>query len=290
MKLLTPDRAIYALESQVITPNHTLNPTLGVVIKGDAEEDSMSYLRSIQKKAEQYKASVEIHKANTASGAAMSINQLKQNPGVYGIINLSHFGGADRGLNNMIPSRLDIDCASSYTLGHLFANKSNIGYRMAPCAAVAALKLLEYDGLSDLTGYNVAVLGRSLRVGRPLSEILLQKNATVTTFHSKSYIVGLDQYDIVISAIGKPEFINYYKHFWSGDEYQCRTKYLIDIGINQNESEKICGDFDITSFGDIDCKYTPVPGGVGKLATVILFAKLFTNATGVNAPSSGEYN
>lgn len=286
MRALLPDKAIYALESQVITPNKMLNPTLGVIIRSDDSEDSRFYLRSIQKKGNQYNANVEVYECKNAIEASEAIIDLKHNPGVYGIINLSHFGGADRGLNNMIPMRLDIDCVSSNTLGNLLANPSNIGYRMAPCAAVSAAKLLEYEGYESLDGMRVAILGRSLRVGRPLAEILVQKNATVTVFHSKSELRGLSQYDIVVSAIGKPKFVNYYTHFWVGDEYKFHTQYIIDIGTNPDENGKICGDIDVDSFEYVSksdmCCITPVPGGIGKLSTVVLFSKLFSNAANAN--------
>lgn len=286
--ILYPDDAIYALESTVITPNVSLNPTLGVIIKSDATEDSKSYLRSIQSKAKQYNVNVDVREAKDATQAANAIVSLKSHPGVSGIINLSHFGGADRGLNNMIPMRLDVDCASAYTLGQLLANQSSIGFRMAPCAAVAVVKILESAGYNDLSGMKVAILGRSLRVGRPLAEILCQRNATVTVFHSKSEIIGLSDYDIVVSAIGKPHFISYYTHFWDGDEFPYKTRFVIDVGINVDEQGGLCGDVDIDSFPQelkYKTNYTQVPGGIGKLATVVLFSKLFNNA----ANMSGYY-
>lgn len=285
MEYILPDPIIDKLEAQVIIPNTHLNPTLGVIIREDDGEDSFSYLRSIQGKAKKYNANVDVRIVKNAAIAADSINELKSNPGVYGIVNLSHFGGADRALNDMIPARLDIDCVSSYTLGSFLANTSNIGFRLAPCAAIACYKMIEhYYNDGDFSNTNVAILGRSIRVGRPLAEILCQKNATVTVFHSKSEIIGLSDYDIVVSAIGKPRFIRYYTHFWDGDEFPYKTRFVIDVGINVDEQGRLCGDVDIDSFPQElkdKTNYTQVPGGIGKLATVILFTKLFTNAAKV---------
>lgn len=285
MQELLPDNVIDALESQVIFPNSGLNPTLGVIIKENDGSDSRSYLKSIQQKGKKYNANIDVREVKDAAEAADAINSLKNNPGVFGIINLSRFGGADRALNDMIPVRLDVDCASSYTLGMLMANASNIGYRLAPCAAVACYKLLEYNYGETLSGMNVAILGRSLRVGRPLAEILCQKNATVTVMHSKSKIheQELWNYDVVISAMGAPEEITCFdlilEEDYDSGPHLIYPNFVIDVGMGI-KNDKICGDIQRTLYFDKAeyMRMTPTIGGVGKLATVVLFSKLFTNA------------
>lgn len=291
--LLYPDSAIDALESEVILPNRHLNPTLGVIVAKDAPEDDQSYLRSILGQGNKYNVNIFLKECEDAIAAQQAINTMKQDPSMCGIIILSHFGGADLALYNSIPTRLDIDCLSSVTLGRLMANTSNIGYRLAPCAAVAAWKMLEYNGYKDLAGYKVAILGRSLRVGRPLAEILCQKNATVTVFHTKSpEDKFLEDYDIVISAIGVPKEVSYDNpdYFESVTNSNLwRTTVIIDVGINVDENGCLCGDVDIDSFRDCGRKniwITPTPGGIGKLATVCLFSKVFSNA--VNMYSNVE--
>ena len=278
MKLLTPDKAISALEDYVIKPNLPLFPTLGVIIKpGDKDSPDYIYLRSIEKKAAIYSAKVVVKEAANYKEAATAIQEMRHDHKINGIIILSHFGkDVDRALFNMIPPRLDIDCVSALTFGHLITSYSPVGYRHGPCAAVAAMKLLEYEGLTDLSEKKVAVIGRSLRVGRPLAEMLTQNNATVTCFHSQSgdfkNSCELFDYDIIISAVGKPKI-------WNLDA--CgggQERYFIDVGISTDENDSICGDFDIDSFENTDINITPVPGCVGKLATVVLFAKLYANA------------
>lgn len=277
--ILSPDPVIHRLEDEVILPNRHLNPILGVIIKPDAPAEDLSYFSSIQKKARIYSVTLETKECADASAAQQAINELKSNPAMCGIIILSHYSpSADMVIYNSIPTRLDIDCLSANTMGRLMTSTSNISYRLAPCAAVAAYKILEYNGLEDLAGYNVAILGRSLRVGRPLAEILCQKNATVTVFHTRSSKEKeLQEYDIVISAIGQPEEISFNNPYYFDDTETLYTKYIIDVGINVNESGKLCGDVDFNSFPDTFC-ITPVPGGIGKLATVVLFAKIFKNA------------
>ena len=273
--VLSPDPVIHRLEDEVILPNRHLNPTLGVVIKSNAPAEDLSYFTSIQKKAEKYNVTLDVRQCDNPVEAQNAITHLKQNPAMCGIIILSHYSpSADMVIYNSIPTRLDIDCLSANTMGRLMTSTSNISYRLAPCAAVAAYKMLEYNGLDDLTGKTVAVLGRSLRVGRPLAEILCQKNATVTVFHTKSpENRTLENFDIVISAIGQPKEITYDDDFY----YLDHKHIIIDVGINVDENGKVCGDVDFNSFPD-NFRITPVPGGIGKLATVVLFTKVFTNA------------
>ena len=273
--VLSPDPVIHRLEDEVILPNRHLNPTLGVVIKSNAPAEDLSYFTSIQKKAAKYNVTLDVRQCDNPVEAQNAITHLKQNPAMCGIIILSHYSpSADMVIYNSIPTRLDIDCLSANTMGRLMTSTSNISYRLAPCAAVAAYKMLEYNGLDDLTGKTVAVLGRSLRVGRPLAEILCQKNATVTVFHTKSpENRTLENFDIVISAIGQPKEITYDDDFY----YLDHKHIIIDVGINVDENGKVCGDVDFNSFPD-NFRITPVPGGIGKLATVVLFTKVFKNA------------
>lgn len=285
-KLLLPDSAIDALESTVILPNRHLNPSLGVIIKADAPKDDTSYLHSILKLGEKYNVNVIIRSDEDALQAHNSIEEFKANPAINGIILLSHFGGADAALYRAIPTRLDIDCLSPITLERLMANSSNIGYRLAPCAAVAVYKMLEYNGFDDLAGCNVAILGRSLRIGRPLAEILCQKNATITLFHTKSPSDKfLEDYDIVISAIGQPKEISFCKSKYYDNTENLLPQTIIDVGINVDGNGKLCGDVDINSFPD-SFTITPTPGGVGRLATVVLFCKVFYNS--INPLSGAE--
>ena len=286
LEIYLPDPIIETLESQVIIPNKVLSPTLGVIIKTTDTADAYSYLKSIQQKAKKYNAHLDIKEVASAAGAGSAIQKLREIPGIYGIINLSRFGGADRALSDMIPARLDLDCTSSNTLGALVANPSNIGFRLAPCAAVACYKVLEYEYGEDLSGLNIAILGRSLRVGRPLAEILCQKNATVTVMHSKSEIHSQElwNYDIVISAMGVPNELDvsdliYDKDYDSGIEERF-PQTIIDVGMGIDKTGNICGDIDRTGLAPYTgtMKITPTIGGIGKLATTILFSKLFANA------------
>lgn len=277
MEFLTPDKIISELEDKTIFPFRALAPALGVIIQENPPADETYYLNSLKKKAEKYGASIQERRAESPAEAGQTILELRSNPSVCGIIILSDYGNANKGLREMIPVRLDIDCCSSKALGYLVASDSPVGYRLAPCAPVAAYKYLEYENYK-LTGKKIAILGRSLRVGRPLGEILCQQDGTVCIYHSKSGEINLSDYDIVITAMGKPKALN--RKYWkNGTE---RTKYIIDIGVANDENGNLSGDCDTQDFVDCDIKITPVPGGIGKLTVVILFSKLFFQAAAMN--------
>lgn len=277
MEFLTPDKIISELEDKAIFPFRALSPALGVIIQENPPVDEVYYLNSLKKKAEKYGASVQEWKADTPAEVGQAILELRSNPAICGIIVLSNYDNANKGLREMIPVRLDIDCCSSKALGHLIASDSPVGYRLAPCAPVAAYKYLEYENY-DFTGKKIAILGRSLRVGRPLGEILCQQNGTVCVYHSKSGEINLSDYDVVITAMGKPKILN--RSYWKdGIE---KTKYIIDIGIANDKNNNLSGDCDTQDFIDCDIKITPVPGGIGKLTVVILFSKLFFQAAAMN--------
>lgn len=274
-RILNPQQAIEALEEIVIKPaSKVITPTLGCVIAGknDSNKADGVYLRQLVKCADKYGAKIETLSCSGLQGAYKSISELKNNPEIDGIIILSSFkNGDDQFLKNYIPMPLDIDCASAVSLGHMLYDRSETFYRSAPCTAGAIYKLLTYNGV-DVAGKRVGVVGRSPRVGRPVSQLMSIANATVTLYHSKSDLSYLTQEDIVISAIGKPKFLKA-NLFREG-------QIVIDAGINTDENGKLCGDVDY----DEVCKVigdsgaiTPVPNGVGPLTNVVLFSKLFAN-------------
>ena len=116
----------------------------------------------------------------------------------------------------------------------------------------------------ELQGKNVVVIGRSMVVGKPLSMMLLQENATVTVCHSKTQdLPGVArQADIVVAAIGKAKFID--------EKYVHQDSIVIDVGINEAEDGKMCGDVDYEAVKDKVKAITPVPGGIGSVTTMIL--------------------
>ena len=112
------------------------------------------------------------------------------------------------------------------------------------------------------------VIGRSNLFGKPMAQLCLSRNATVKMCHSRTNKLRneLDFQDVVISAIGKPKFLD--------NTYLSYNDVLVDVGINRDENGKLCGDIDIEDVLSIEEEapkyYTPVPGGIGLLTTAML--------------------
>lgn len=153
----------------------------------------------------------------------------------------------------------DVDGFNPINVGKLCLNQETF----VSCTPYGIMKMFEeYD--IDLTGKNVTILGRSNIVGKPLIQCCLNKNATVTICHSKTKDLKehTKNADIVISAIGKAEFV-------TADMIKDGA-VVIDVGINRDESGKIVGDVDFEKVSSKASYITPVPGGVGPMTIAML--------------------
>ncbi|HCI79783.1 MAG TPA: bifunctional 5,10-methylene-tetrahydrofolate dehydrogenase/5,10-methylene-tetrahydrofolate cyclohydrolase [Ktedonobacter sp.] len=153
----------------------------------------------------------------------------------------------------------DIDGISSLSAGNLFLGLPSF----LPSTAAAVMEILERTH-TPLAGKRVVVLGRSNVVGKPLSMMLLQKNATVTVCHSRT--VNLSTYtraaDVLIAAVGRPRMVK--------AELVRPGATVIDVGINSLPEGGIVGDVDFDSVKEVAGAVTPTPGGVGPLTNVLL--------------------
>ena len=136
---------------------------------------------------------------------------------------------------------------------------------LVPCTPKGMMVLLDEINY-DLTGKEVVVVGRSNIVGKPLSLLCLQRNATVTIAHSKSENLKeiCKKADVLITAIGKVKFFN--------SEYIKEDAIVIDVGINRDENNKLCGDVDFEDVYEKALAITPVPGGVGPMTIASLLS------------------
>ena len=158
-----------------------------------------------------------------------------------------------------ISSEKDVDGFNPVNVGKLVLNQDTF----VSCTPYGIMKMFEeYD--IDLTGKNVVILGRSNIVGKPLIHCCLNKNATVTSCHSKTQ--NLEQKakeaDVLISAIGKANFV-------TADMVKDGA-VVIDVGINRLDNGKITGDVDFESVKEKASYITPVPGGVGPMTIAML--------------------
>ena len=141
------------------------------------------------------------------------------------------------------------------------ANGEDTGF--APCTPSAVIEIIKENGI-ELKGKHVVVVGRSMVVGKPLSMMLLNEDATITVCHSKTKDLEsiTSNADILITAIGRAKMIDKY--------YVNKGVTVIDVGINVDDDGKLCGDVNIDDVMDFVDKITPVPGGVGSITTSIL--------------------
>lgn len=153
---------------------------------------------------------------------------------------------------NTIDYKKDIDGLTKSNIAKLYSNQKGI----IPCTAKGIIDLLEYNKI-EIEGKNITIIGRSNLVGKPLTLALLNKNATVTTCHSKTKDLKkhTKKADIIIVAVGKTNLIK--------KEMISKNSIIIDVGINRING-KISGDVDKSVYKK--CKaITPVPGGVGPM-------------------------
>ncbi len=151
----------------------------------------------------------------------------------------------------------DVDGFHPSNVAKLFLNQKSLH----PCTPQGIIYLLEKT--TELTGKNVVMVGRSNIVGKPLSLMCLHKNATVTMAHSKTSNLKeiCRNADIVITAIGKAKFFT--------KEYFNENSIVIDVGMNRDENNKLCGDVDPKVRNFVKA-ITPVPGGVGPMTIAML--------------------
>ena len=131
------------------------------------------------------------------------------------------------------------------------------------CTPFGVMRILEHYGI-ELEGKNAVVVGRSNLVGKPLAQLLLDKNATVTICHSRTKNLGeiTRQADIVCVAIGKAKFLK--------ADMVKDGAVVVDVGMDRDENGKLCGDVDFENVAPKCSFITPVPGGVGPMTVTML--------------------
>lgn len=240
-----------------------LRPTLAVVVATD-DGSTLWYVRSIERAAESAGINCRIvdlgHDA-TGQVLASVLKDLSADPSVNGIIlqtPLPPGVDADALVGHIAPEK-DIDGANPLSLGRLAVGQPSF----APATARAVTEILDHFDI-PVAGRNVVVIGRSAVVGKPLSLLLLERDATVTVCHSRSG--ALEKYtktaDVVVVAAGRTGLLNG-GHISSG-------AVVIDVGTNVLSDGSLVGDVDEASVRGIAGALTPVPGGVGSVTTSLL--------------------
>lgn len=189
-------------------------------------------------------------------------DKINENPDIDGILMLRPLPKQldEKQIENKIDPRKDLDGISPLNLAKVYAGDES-GY--APCTAEAVIEMLDYADI-DIKGKRVTVVGRSLVIGKPVSMLLMKRNATVTVCHTKTVDMEgtCKNAEILVAAAGSARMIK--------KDYVAEGAIVVDVGINVDEEGNLCGDVDFDTITDIAAIATPVPGGVGSVTTSVL--------------------
>lgn len=243
--------------------NNGIVPKLAVIMVGD-DNSSKIYVRNKSKACEEIgiEFTEYLLPENTTQSELMElIDKLNNEKEINGILLQSPIPkhlDINEAFREISPDK-DVDGFNPVNVGKLVLGQNTF----ISCTPFGIIKLLEEYNI-PLEGKNAVVIGRSNIVGKPMSQCLLNKNATVTICHSKTN--NLKEYtknaDILVSAIGKAKFIT--------KDMIKDGAIVIDVGMNRNTEGKVCGDVDFENVKDITNYITPVPGGVGPMTIAML--------------------
>ncbi|MBR4867633.1 MAG: bifunctional 5,10-methylene-tetrahydrofolate dehydrogenase/5,10-methylene-tetrahydrofolate cyclohydrolase, partial [Clostridia bacterium] len=158
-----------------------------------------------------------------------------------------------------IDPKKDVDAFHPANVGKIMIGD----YDFLPCTPAGVMTLLDKSGI-EITGKHCVIVGRSNIVGKPQAMLMLHRHATVSICHSRTANLAeiTRQADILVAAVGKAKFI-------TADMVK-PDAVVIDVGINRDETGKLCGDVDFASVETIASYITPVPGGVGPMTITTL--------------------
>ena len=240
----------------------TYTPGLAVVQVGN-DPASTIYIKHKQRDCKKVQFHSEVHRLPTSitqNALIEKVEELNQVNAIHGILvqmPLPKTLDEQTIINAILPNK-DVDGLTPHNLGNLFINKDCI----TPCTPTGIIRLIELTG-EQIEGKNAVCVGRSHLVGKPIGIMLLNRNATVTYCHSrtKNLAAITRKADILVAAIGKPEFITV--------DMVKKSAIVIDVGIN-SVGDRLVGDVKFDEVKEIAGYITPVPGGVGPLTRAML--------------------
>ena len=247
-------------------------PHLAIVRVGERPDDC-SYERGASKKMEKVVMEYSIHtfpEDIDNDTFQKEFDKINKNPEIDGILLLrplpKHLD--EKAIENRIDPRKDLDGISPMNLAKVYAGDES-GY--APCTAEAVVEMLDFANV-NLKGARVTVVGRSLVIGKPVSMLLMKKNATVTVCHTKTVDMPgtCKQAEVLVAAAGVAKMID--------KTYVADNAVVIDVGINVDEQGNLCGDVNFDDITETASVATPVPGGVGSVTTSVLAKHLLKAA------------
>ena len=250
-------------EEATILQQRGIIPTLAVVLVGD-NKASKSYVNSKHKACLENNINsvkIELDENISTDSLLNEIVKLNNDNNVHGILvqlPLPKHIDAEQILNAVSPKK-DVVGFHPINVGKLVIGEA----KLIPCTPLGILEMIKSTG-EEIDGKLALVIGRSNIVGKPISTLLLQNNATVIIAHSKTKNLDslLEQADIIVSCVGSA-------HFLTGDEKVKETVTIIDVGNNYKDG-KLVGDVNLENFMGKVKYISPVPGGVGPLTITML--------------------
>ena len=247
-------------------------PHLAIIRVGEKPDD-MAYERGAIKKMEKvgFLVSSYIYKEDISNEDFLEeFEKINADPEIDGILLLKPLPKQidEKEVERHIDPRKDLDGISPYNMAKVYAGEKE-GF--APCTAEAVIEMLDYAKV-DLTGKRVTVIGRSLVIGKPVAQLLIKKNATVTTCHTKTIDMPArcKEAEILVAAAGVPRMVT--------ADYVSEDAVVIDVGINVDSDGNLCGNVDFDAVAEKTSLITPVPGGVGSVTTSVLAKHLLRAA------------
>ena len=251
-----------------------INVGLAVILVGD-NPASHVYVRNKIKACEEVGIiSTEKRLSDTTDFEEIkkTIQDLNEDKNIHGILLQlplpQHLKDVQEDLVQMIAPQKDVDGLTVINAGKLFLGMSD-GH--VPCTPQGSLHLIK-EIKQDLNGLNAVVIGRSNLFGKPMAQLLLNENCTVTIAHSRTKDLNkvCAQADILIAAVGREKMVK--------ADWVKKGAIVIDVGINRMDNGKLCGDVDFDDVKEISSAITPVPGGVGPMTITYLLSNTVSAA------------
>ncbi|MGT2924531.1 bifunctional methylenetetrahydrofolate dehydrogenase/methenyltetrahydrofolate cyclohydrolase [Streptococcus caviae] len=250
---------------------YNLVPGLAVILVGD-NPASQVYVRNKEraaKKAGFKSETVRLSDAISEEELIDVIESYNQDPSIHGILVQlplpAHIN--DKKIILAIDPHKDVDGFHPMNTGHLWSGRPV----MVPCTPAGIMEMLSAYQV-DLEGKHAVIIGRSNIVGKPMAQLLLDKNATVTLTHSRTRQLPqvAKQADVLIVAIGQGHFVT--------KDFVKEGAVVIDVGMNRDDDGKLIGDVKFDEVATVASLITPVPGGVGPMTITMLLEQTYQAA------------
>lgn len=272
-RILTSNDLAVKLEEDIISrveklreENHV--PKLAIVRVGENPND-ISYEKSLVKKGENYKIDIQrvlLDESITTEELKSEIEKLNNDESVTGMIIFrplpKHID--EEVIQQTVCWKKDVDCMTPTNLAKIFQGDFS---SFQPATPYASMKILEYYDI-DLEGKNVAIVNRSMVLGKPMAMMVLGKNGTPIICHSRTKDLKkiLKEADVVVTATGRAKSLT--------RDFLTEDSIVIDVGVSMGEDGKLSGDADFEDLKDFVKGITPRLGGVGKITSTLLMDQI----------------